>query len=78
LLPDLEEEREGWAKGLAPCIPFRLNASSLIRIIETKVNADTKADMRLKKWLPTVEILRNFFLQRTDMISFFQQLREAF
>jgi len=37
-----------------------------------------KADMRLKKWLPTLDNLRNFLLTPTaEMLNFFQQMREA-
>jgi hypothetical protein len=32
----------------------------------------------IKKWLPTVDNLRNFFLTRTaEMLYFLQQVREA-
>jgi hypothetical protein len=41
-------------------------------------NADIKADMRLKKWLPTVDNLRNLFLTPTpEVLSFFQKSQEA-
>jgi hypothetical protein len=43
----------------------------------TKGKASVTTDF-LKKWLPTVDNLRNFLLTTTtEMLSFFQQLGEA-
>jgi hypothetical protein len=38
------------------------------------LNADIKADTKAKKWLPTVDNLRNFLLMPTaEMLSFFDE-----